>query len=458
MRKGYPGITARLFCAILSCCLLLLIIMHWGGRLSFEKGFINYIRDSNQQRAVLLSDALAEQYTQHGDWRFLKHDQRLLFRLMRNSDRQPDPSGLPPHGWRAPIWVTDAQLRVLAGPPAPPPPQAFRQPVRVQHQVVGWVFSAPTDRLTQRADINFARQQSRTSWLMMALTTLLAAIVTWRLSRSFLAPVKRLAAATHQLASGDFAARVQVSGRDELSRLASDFNQLARTLEKNEKMRRALMADISHELRTPLAVLHGELEALQDGVRPLTPASLSSLQAEVGTLTKLVDDLYQLSLSDVGALTYRKRAVDVTALLHQAFSVFQERFHARQIHTELTLPERAVVFGDPDRLMQLFNNLFENSLRYTDPGGRLTVSGLRQGTTLRLTWQDSAPGVSDEQLDRIFDRFYRAEASRNRASGGAGLGLAICQNIVDAHEGQLRAAHSPFGGVAITVLLPLSAE
>ncbi|MFQ0162805.1 multidrug transporter subunit MdtD [Klebsiella pneumoniae] len=230
---------------------------------------------------------------------------------------------------------------------------------------------------------------------------------------------------------------------------------VASTLERNQQMRRDLMADISHELRTPLAVLRGELEAIQDGVRRFTPESIPSLQAEVATLTKLVDDLHQLSMSDEGALAYQKTSLDIITLLEVAAGAFRERFASRQLSIQVSLPEQAMIFGDRDRLMQLFNNLLENSLRYTDSGGSLHITARRSGRMLVIDFADSAPGVSDEQLARLCERFYRAEGSRNRASGGSGLGLAICLNIVAAHGGTLRADHSPFGGVSIKVELPL---
>ena len=225
-----------------------------------------------------------------------------------------------------------------------------------------------------------------------------------------------------------------------------------------EQMRKDFVANVSHELRTPLAVLRGELEAIQDGVRQFTPESVASLQAEVGTLTKLVDDLHQLSMSDEGALAYQKAPVDVINILEVVTGAFRERFASRDLKINLSLPDSAVVFGDRDRLMQLFNNLLENSLRYTDGGGALHISGRQENGRFALTFADSAPGVKDAQLEKLFERFYRTEGSRNRASGGSGLGLAICVNIVEAHGGTIRAAHSPFGGVSITVELPLERD
>ncbi|HBX6159131.1 TPA: two-component system sensor histidine kinase BaeS [Klebsiella pneumoniae] len=484
MKFWRPGITGKLFLAIFATCIVLLISMHWAVRISFERGFIDYIKRGNEQRLTMLSDALSEQYAQHGSWAFLRNNDRFIFQLLRtferdNDDRSPPghamkpdaapdgpppdgpPDGprprpeMPPHGWRTMFWVVDQSGRVLVGPRERVPEDGTQRSIVVNGAEVGKVIASPVERLTRNTDINFDRQQKRTSWLIVALATLLAALATFPLARGLLAPVKRLVEGTHKLAAGDFSTRVTVTGGDELGRLAQDFNQLASTLERNQQMRRDLMADISHELRTPLAVLRGELEAIQDGVRRFTPESIPSLQAEVATLTKLVDDLHQLSMSDEGVLAYQKTSLDIITLLEVAAGAFRERFASRQLSIQVSLPEQAMIFGDRDRLMQLFNNLLENSLRYTDSGGSLHITARRSGRMLVIDFADSAPGVSDEQLARLCERFYRAEGSRNRASGGSGLGLAICLNIVAAHGGTLRADHSPFGGVSIKVELPL---
>ncbi|WHP29911.1 two-component system sensor histidine kinase BaeS [Trabulsiella odontotermitis] len=462
MKFWRPGITGKLFLAIFATCIVLLVTMHWAVRLSFEHGFIDYIKRGNEQRLQLLGDALGEQYALHGNWRFLRNNDRFVFQILRSlehdgGDDRPGP-GMPPHGWRTQFWVVDQDAHVLVGPRAPVPPDGTRRAIVVNGAEVGAVIASPVERLTRNTDINFDRQQKRTSWLIVALSTLLAALATFPLARGLLAPVKRLVEGTHQLAAGNFSTRVTATGADELGKLAQDFNQLASTLERNQQMRRDFMADISHELRTPLAVLRGELEAIQDGVRQFTPESVASLQAEVATLTKLVEDLHQLSMSDEGALAYQKATVDVVTLLEMAAGAFRERFASRGLSIAFSLPETITVFGDRDRLMQLFNNLLENSLRYTDSGGKLLISAVTENHTVTIDFADSAPGVTDEQLNLLCERFYRTEGSRNRASGGSGLGLAICMNIVEAHGGTLNATHSPFGGVSIKVELPLERD
>ncbi|MBK5015884.1 MULTISPECIES: two-component system sensor histidine kinase BaeS [Pantoea] len=449
------GIGAKLFMAIFATCMLVLITMHWGVRLSFEHGFVDYIKRGNEQRLNLLSDALADQYEQHGNWDFLRHNDRLIFTMLRSLEQNPDSSSqLPPHGWRTQFWVLDQQYKVMVGPPGPVPPEGTRRNITTSTgKVVGWVIGSPPERLTRSTDINFDQQQRRTSWIIVGLSTLLAALATWLMARGLLAPVKRLVDGTHHLAAGNFATRVEVSSRDELGQLAGDFNLLASSLEKNESMRRAFMADISHELRTPLAILRGELEAMQDGVRKLTPDAIASLQSEVVVLTKLVEDLHQLSLSDVGALAYRKQATDLVQLLEVTAGSFAERYRAHGLTLKLNLPDNAPFFGDPDRLMQLFTNLLENSLRYTDSGGRVEVTLKYEAPHWHIEFDDSAPGVDREHQVQIFERFFRTEGSRNRASGGSGLGLAICKNIADAHGGDIHAAHSDLGGLKIALHL-----
>ena len=463
MKLWRPGISGKLFIAILATCIVLLISMHWAVRISFERGFIDYIKRGNEQRLQLLSDALAEQYEQHGNWRFLRNNDRFIFQILRsfehdnNEDKQPPGPpgppgpGMPPHGWRTQFWVVDQNARVLVGPREAVPHDGNRRGIIVNGMEVGAVVASPVERLTRNTDINFDKQQRRTSWLIVALATLLAALATFPLARGLIAPVRRLVEGTHKLAAGDFSTRVPATSGDELGKLAQDFNQLASTLEKNQQMRRDLMADISHELRTPLAVLRGELEAIQDGVRKFTPESVTSLQAEVATLTKLVNDLHQLSMSDEGALAYQKSPVDIISLLEIAADAFRERLASRGLTLNLALAESATVFGDPDRLMQLFNNLLENSLRYTDSGGQVLIRTTLDSQHIVMEFADSGPGVTDEQLTKLCERFYRTEGSRNRASGGSGLGLAICANIVTAHGGRLGVGHSPFGGVSIKV-------
>src|SRR5450631_216888 len=248
----------------------------------------------------------------------------------------------PPDGGPPPALVLDAQEQPVVGR-LDAGTKSSRRPIVVDGATVGWLVHADAPPWVDALDIRFRDEQLRAVWIIGALVMLLATLVALVLARRLLAPVQRLASATHRLASGEYATRVAPAANDELGQLVDDFNRLARTLENNEALRRSFMADVSHELRTPLAVLKGELEALQDGIRKFTPDSLKSLQAEVAMLSKLIDDVYELALADVGALAYRFEEVDVTTLLAESLRGFSERFVARHLTLEAKVPDAVVM-------------------------------------------------------------------------------------------------------------------
>lgn len=458
------GMTAKIFLALLAIGLIVTVVMGVATRMSFQQGFRDYLLEQERQRLEALSAVLVDVFQEHGDWRFLRDNPRQWRYLQRLASRQLYQDGhgsthsrreRSPLSAAARLSLLDHEKELVIGQ-LQVDRQATLYPIVADEQTVGWLAMTPLQSPISPTDMHFQQQQLKAGLLTGVLALLLAAatslLLTWRL----LLPVRELAGATHALAAGDYASRVDVSSGDALGRLAQDFNHLADTLERNEQLRRVFMADVSHELRTPLAVLRGELEALQDGVRQLTPASLQSLQAEVAALSKLVDDLYELALSDVGALTYQKTSIDLVELTQACLNGFRGRFEERGLALEQHLPaEPLLLLADRARLMQLLNNLLENSLRYTDAGGLLRVSLARQGTEVVMVLEDSAPAVEEALLPQLFERFYRPELSRSRAHGGAGLGLPLCRNIVAAHAGRIEAQASALGGLRIVVRLPL---
>lgn len=457
------GLTGKLFLALIASCLLVMFGTLFALHENFRHGFLDYVKRINETRVETVATAMSRFYVEKGGWDFIRKSPApneswfLLLRAVAPVSGEPEPSHsdkpMPPPGFRTHLWLLDEHHQVLAGLDKPPA-DVFTRPITVSGKVVGWIASTPPTTITRQADVRFFDEQVRTAWRIAALALIVAAIVAVMLARSMVAPLKRLAETTHQLAAGNFHVRVPVDSRDEMGQLGEDFNRLAHALGKNEQMRRNFMADVSHELRTPLAILRGELEAIEDGVRTLTPSSLTSLQTEVATLTKLVDDLHQLSMADIGALAYRKSEIDVAEVVRRSLDAFRERFADKGIDITVSADQLAMMFGDPDRLNQLFNNLLENSYRYTDMGGRLDVTCRLNGPTIVLDFQDSAPGVPESEVPFLFDRFRRMESSRNRASGGSGLGLAICKSIVEAHDGQVEAKASPTGGLWMSVRLP----
>ena len=466
-RRFQPGITAQLFLAVLSTAIFMVVAMGAAAQWSFSRGFLGYLNEAAADRLQAVRPRLEQAYAENGGrWDFLRDDRKRWFKLLRpvaDADASPATvlaqrplSDLTGAALRS--TLLDAELHFVVGY------EGFRHdaprwPVQVGGRTVGWITTAPFESVSAAGDVRFAASQYRASWTMGAVSVLLAALIALWAARRLLRPLRAVAAATHRLAAGDYATRVPVVAAGEVGQLASDFNRLAVALERNEQMRRDFMADISHELRTPLGVLHGELEAMEDGVRPLNRAAVHSLQAEVATLNKLVSDLYDLSLAEAGAMTFRLVPLDLAELLQASATAYRSRLASAGIALEMRLAAQSLaVAGDGRRLHQLFGNLLENAVRYTDGGGTLRIEAERDATGwVRVAFSDSAPGVAPDHLPRLFDRFYRVEASRNRASGGAGLGLAICRRIAEAHGGRIEARQSPLGGLCVLLWLPVPA-
>ncbi|WP_440997502.1 ATP-binding protein [Arhodomonas sp. SL1] len=458
---GRPGITAKLFVAFLGIALLVVVLMAGAVQWTFRSDFLEYVREREGERMEELAEALEDYYDDHQGWAGLREEGRWrrtvrhgLWRERDDEEHEGRDGGraVPPPG--AGPTLLDADGDRVAGPGLDPE-SAVRIRIEEDDRTLGWLVYRPSSEVTEGIALRFQHQQLETAWAIAGISAALAALLGLLLARGFLAPVRRLATATRALAAGDYATRVREDRRDELGQLARDFNRLAETLERNERLRREVMSDLSHELRTPVSVLRAELEAMEDGVRPLTPEAVAGLQESVATLGRLIDDLYELSLADAGALSYRMEAVELTGLLSALVEQWRPRFEQAGLALGLDLPAEAVtVRGDRRRLEQLWGNLLQNSLRYTDVGGeaRLRLEFGAERVTVRL--EDSAPAVPEAALGRIFERLYRVEGSRSRASGGAGLGLAICRSIVEAHGGSIEAYASPLGGLGILVRLP----
>lgn len=452
------GITAKLSLAILAACVVVLLVNGAAVQIFLKHKFLNYLNAQGIERMMEVLPRVRDGYAAAGDWSFIRDNPDAWYVLMRPEHRQVAGREAPPlsdqTGAVFRFAVLDRDYHVVIGNPEVGKMDVLR-PVVVRGQTVGWMAMLPFQKVLARADAQFYEAQRRAWALIGAASILVAALLGWLLSRTLLRRLRGLTSATHRLAAGDYATRIDADAQDELGQLARDFNQLAQALARNESARRDFMADISHELRTPLAVLRAELEALQDGIRPVTRDSLISLHQEVGQLGKLVEDLYDLSLTDVGALAYRRAPVDLTTILESTLAGVRARIAGAglTLHRNIfAAPLR--IDGDERRLQQLLSNLLENSVRYTDSGGQLMVHSSRSGSLIQIVVEDSAPAVPTDKLDRLFERFYRVEGSRNRANGGAGLGLAICRNIAVAHDGSIQAERSALGGLRVVLQLP----
>jgi two-component system sensor histidine kinase BaeS len=282
----------------------------------------------------------------------------------------------------------------------------------------------------------------------------LAIIASIVFARRLVAPLRWMADRAKRIAGGDYAARVASERSDEIGELGCEFDAMAEALQRNRDARQRWTAEISHELRTPIAVMRAELDALEDGVRKFDDAALRSLSAEADRLTRLVEDLYQLSLADAGALAYRFESNDLAELLREVIQAQASAFAKAGLQVATELPGSALVRADAGRALQLFANLAANSCRYTNTGGQVRVSLRDHATCWRICWEDSAPGVPADALARLFDPLFRVDASRSRAAGGAGLGLAIARRIAEAHAATIVAEASPLGGLRILIDWP----
>lgn len=287
--------------------------------------------------------------------------------------------------------------------------------------------------------------------------TVLGVLAALLFARRVARPIEAISAAASQLAQGRLSVRIpDPRGQDEVARLARDFNHMAASLERLEAERKAMIADIAHELRTPLTVMQGRLEAIQDGVFPLERAEIDRLHHQTGLLSRLVEDLRTLSLADAGRLNLVLRELDLAEWARRVASGFQAALEARQIRLALNLPAHPVlVRADPDRLAQVIGNLLHNALAHTPVGGEVALEVSADTTHAYLKVHDSGPGIPEEALHRVFDRFYRAEASRSRATGGSGLGLSIVKALVELHGGTVTARNHKAGGALFEVRLPL---
>jgi two-component system sensor histidine kinase BaeS len=363
----------------------------------------------------------------------------------------PPPPG-PPH-----FVLFDAGKRPLVGN-QPYAADVFQlKAIRVGGQVVGWLGLRRHEGLMRPLDVEFLQAQFQALYSIGGVALLLAILVTLALSRHLLAPVKELAQATRALTSRRFDTRLNIRVQDEFGQLAADFNNMAQSLERYEQLQQQWLVDISHELRTPLAVLRGEIEALQDGVREVTPEGLESLHFEVMHVGRIVQQLHDLSL-----LESRSGEVDLTPVkplevLGETLRSFQTRFKQGGLRVESGGGEleQVVIMAEADRLKQLFANLLENTLRYVKGPGVLKIIPELTAGELVINFDDSGPGVPQASLRRLFDRLYRVDKARSRAQGGSGLGLAICKSITECFGGRIEASQAPSGGLRIILAFPV---
>jgi two-component system sensor histidine kinase BaeS len=414
-------------------------------------------RFSSSSNESSLTAALQEYYTTNGSWAGI--DSAQLFRPV-----QPPPSETPP-ARRDALTVTDVNGQVLRagsnyalGDTVPADVLARGVPIQIDGKTVGFMIfdlppfgaNSPENAFLYRINLLLIYTAAGTLLISLLLGVLL--------SRTLTRPIRELTAATQAIAAGDLSLQVPVRSRDELGKLAGSFNRMSSELARSSNLRRQMTADIAHELRTPVSVILGHAEGVHDGVLPPSLETFEIVRDEAGRLDKLIEDLRTLSRADAGELPLERQPVSPGKLLAKVRAAHLHRAGQKRIALKTLLdPDLPQVPADPDRMMQVLSNLLDNALHFTPEGGEILLSARRVENMVEIGVQDNGPGVPPDELDRIFDRFYRSDPSRQRHEGGSGLGLAIARSIVEKHGGRIWAESSGGKGTKILIRLPVLA-
>lgn len=293
----------------------------------------------------------------------------------------------------------------------------------------------------------------------LAVSAVAALAVSFYLSRRLQRSITEVASAATDVAEGNYDIRVSPPRLgDDFDALATAFNQMASRLEAVDSTRQRLFGDLAHEIRTPVAVLEAYIEALEDGVRTLTPQTAAMLRDQTRRLVRFSDDVAALAKAEESSVSMSHAHVDVERLTRQCAAAVEERYDnkgvALHIRVQGDLPQ---LWADEQRLSQVLGNLLGNALRHTPSGGSVELSCVRQGDRLKIAVADTGDGIAAEHLSRVFERFYRSDVARDRKHGGAGLGLAIAKALVEAHGGSITVASpGPNSGATFTVHLPIT--
>ena len=349
------------------------------------------------------------------------------------------------------LSLYDANRQFVVGEPSDIP--VSYRPIMVNNKVVGYLGLKPVLDQDDALSINFFSNQKRYLLLVYGLTFLTSLIAALLLATYFKKPIQRLLNATRELTKGHYQHQVKINRNDELGDLSTEINQLAVILDQHERSRRQWVADTSHELKTPLAVLQAQIEAMQDGIRKPTPEHFEAMLRQVTSLKKLTQDLADLAQAEAQQLTCYLAEVNPWNVVLQEVENFKPKFAQANLSISVQ-GEGANLQLDIDRFKQIMVNLLGNSIRYTEAGGEVRVHTEQSATHWSVIVDDSPFGLTDEQLARLGERFYRVDDSRTRSTGGTGLGLALSGKIAQALGGKLSFEHSPLGGLRCKLTFP----
>ncbi len=462
-------IRTKLFLSILTTTILCVFVVIMVQKFMLAKTVKKHRQEVASQMLSGMANKLAIQFSHRGDWQFIADKPLLLNHLASYPNKEPIENGqylasnptskhklisanIPADILNG-LTVLDVAGNRVAG--APKTKNTLQKEIYLHDELIGYLTLELSVAMHKKPELQLLRDQLQAlSWTAL-FVVLAAAVAAALIARTIGEPIKALTDGTLALSAGNYTKRLSFTRIDEFSLLAKYFNSLALTLERSQQSRQQWVADISHELRTPITVLQAELEAIEDGYLPLTQEAIKSFGSEVRRLSLLVDDLNQLAQVDSGNLVFDKAAVDLDYVISESLGRFQEQFTNKKLSIERNSTLKTAVYADENRLKQLFANLIENSIKYTKEGGVVRFAIKTKNDFAVITIDDSAPSVPSDSLPLLFDRLYRVDSSRSRLTGSSGLGLAICDSIVKAHDGDIKAVSSALGGLRVIIKLPL---
>jgi signal transduction histidine kinase len=445
------SITVKLLLAFLVISMLSVVLIVLSARLLTEREFRSYLFTQNRNSIIT---ALADYYGRNGTWQGVENAPL--------TPGQSFPERFDPGGGRFFSLVDVSGHVVLAGPGdhvGDLLPQSVihnGDPIKYNGKAIGtMVTRQPTIRVNP-AETAFLDRVKQIYTLSAVGVIAVGLLLAFLLSRTLTRPIRELTAATRAVSAGQLELAVPVRSRDELGELAVSFNRMNAELARSTGLRRQMTADIAHELRTPVSVILGHAEAVHDGVMPPSLQTFEIIRDEAERLDSLIEDLRTLSRADAGELPVDFQHVSPAKLLEKVQAIHNQRAGQKNIAINLQvqsdLPEISV---DPGRMVQVLSNLVDNALLYTPEGGRVNLSALVVADNLEFRVQDSGPGIAENELERVFERFYRSDPSRQRHESGSGLGLAIAKSIVEKHNGRIWAESKPGEGTTIVIHLPI---